>query len=173
MRLAGLTDNRNVQDQLIAFAREWVAAAQRERRSDAGARIPARPRHRAAKKRAPPLRRGALQDERCGQCVGHVGQNEAGRCEGHLQRTRLASQGRGFVLVLLRWITNQLAPVRARSADQGAASTADAGGLSSRTSPWEGPVREYEFKLNLTGMCAWVRLMRLSPVQSPRRSSSQ
>jgi hypothetical protein len=39
VRLAGLTDNRNVRDQLIALARGWVAAAQRERRSDADARI--------------------------------------------------------------------------------------------------------------------------------------
>jgi hypothetical protein len=39
VRLAGLTDNRNVRDQLIAFARGWVAAAQRERRGDADARI--------------------------------------------------------------------------------------------------------------------------------------
>jgi hypothetical protein len=34
-RLAGLTDYRNVRDQLIDLARGWTAVAQHERRSDA------------------------------------------------------------------------------------------------------------------------------------------
>jgi hypothetical protein len=33
-RLAGLTNYRNVRDQLIDFARGWTAVAQHERRSD-------------------------------------------------------------------------------------------------------------------------------------------
>jgi hypothetical protein len=34
IRLAGLTDNRKVRDQLIDFARVWLVTAQREERSD-------------------------------------------------------------------------------------------------------------------------------------------
>jgi hypothetical protein len=34
VRLAGLTDNRKVRDQLIDFARSWLVAAQRDERSD-------------------------------------------------------------------------------------------------------------------------------------------
>jgi hypothetical protein len=34
VRLAGLTDNLKVRDQLIDFARGWLTAAQRETRSD-------------------------------------------------------------------------------------------------------------------------------------------
>ena len=37
VRLAGLTDDRNVRDQLVALARDWMAAALRKRRSDAEA----------------------------------------------------------------------------------------------------------------------------------------
>ena len=46
VRLAGLTDDRNVRDQLVALARDWMAAALRKRRSDAEARVlifPSRP----------------------------------------------------------------------------------------------------------------------------------
>lgn len=46
VRLAGLTDNRNVRDQLVALARDWMSAALRKRRSDAKARVltfPSRP----------------------------------------------------------------------------------------------------------------------------------
>jgi hypothetical protein len=37
--LAGLTDDRNVRDQLVPLARGWMAAALRKRRSDAEARV--------------------------------------------------------------------------------------------------------------------------------------
>jgi hypothetical protein len=48
VRLAGLTDDLTVRDQLIDFARGWMAAEQRERRSedDACVVVPLRPRHR-------------------------------------------------------------------------------------------------------------------------------
>jgi hypothetical protein len=35
VRLAGLTDDRKVRDQLLDLARGWIVAALRERRSDA------------------------------------------------------------------------------------------------------------------------------------------
>jgi hypothetical protein len=46
VRLAGLTDDLTVRDQLIDFARGWMAAAQRERRSDDERVVPLRPRRR-------------------------------------------------------------------------------------------------------------------------------
>ena len=38
VRLAGLTDNRNVRDQLITLARDWLSATLRKRCTDAEAR---------------------------------------------------------------------------------------------------------------------------------------
>jgi hypothetical protein len=44
IRLAGLTNDLTVRDQLIDFARGWMAAALRERRGDDERVIPLRPR---------------------------------------------------------------------------------------------------------------------------------
>jgi len=46
VRLARLTDDLTVRDQLIDFARGWMAAEQRARRSDDACVVPLRPRHR-------------------------------------------------------------------------------------------------------------------------------
>ena len=50
VRLAGLTDDQEVRDQLIALARDWIVAARKEEEDDDDSKVLAFPSH--ARKRA-------------------------------------------------------------------------------------------------------------------------
>jgi hypothetical protein len=59
VRLARLTDNRTVRDQLLDIAQRWTAAAQSERRSDHARLVPL---HKLRQQKKPRRRKALVQE---------------------------------------------------------------------------------------------------------------